>query len=80
METKEESDWRPELRPCPFCGGVAEMDDDPDAWKRGCGYRINCEKCNVSMWAFKVSERRCESPDALAARWNRRVTISGNCI
>ena len=69
-EIHESGDWRPLLRPCPFCGHKVEMDDDPDAWERGCGYAINCEKCNVSMWSFRENEKQCERPSALAARWN----------
>ena len=54
------------MLPCPFCGGDVRM-DDPDAYKRGVGYRIECEPCYLSMWAFAG-----EKPISLTNRWNDR--------
>jgi hypothetical protein len=52
------------LQPCPFCGAPVRF-DDIEAHLRGVGYRIECEPCYLSMWAFKF-----EKPDSLAKRWN----------
>lgn len=51
------------LKPCPCCGQPAQI-DDPEAHRRACGFRVECEPCNLSMWSF-----RGETPDQLAARW-----------
>lgn len=55
------------IQGCPFCGGVVEI-DDPEAYKRDCGYNVECEPCYVSMWAFKG-----EKPEQLIRRWNQRI-------
>ncbi len=60
-----------ELKPCPFCGGEAELDwelDDehgPSAW-------ITCSKCKAEV--------RCDyQPDAITA-WNTHLSRSAALI
>lgn len=60
---------RPELKPCPFCGGpgkswfmFVDLPDDPGG---GNGYFVGCPDCDVvfhSLW----------SPDLAAYNWNNR--------
>ena len=56
-----------ELKPCPFCGGVAEIyrDNLTEIWIVGCDRIKN--NCNVVPYATGDT-----SKDAAAA-WNRRV-------
>lgn len=48
-----------ELKPCPFCGGEAYLDDD--GW-----FQVICENCRACV---RLENNRS---DAVAA-WNRRV-------
>ena len=55
-----------ELKPCPFCGGAAEVYCDREMG--GSQYRIKCTNCPADVgrhWYWKKN-------DAIAA-WNRRV-------
>ena len=54
------------MLPCPCCGGEVQV-DDPEAHERRVGYRIECEPCYLSMWAFAG-----ENPESLVKRWNSR--------
>jgi Lar family restriction alleviation protein len=58
-----------ELKPCPFCGGKAELNVDPEAIVDIEGRR----------WAFTVSCNRCCAasgltylPEKAVEAWNRR--------
>ena len=60
----------PEPKPCPFCGGKAELNVDPEAITDTEGRR----------WAFTVSCNRCCATSGLAyipekavEAWNRRA-------
>src|SRR5438128_851945 len=66
MKTKNLAAAGTELLPCPFCGGKVGF-DDPDAWRRGVGFCVQCPKCNLSLWSFQG-----QTPAAVAARWNTR--------
>ena len=59
-----------ELKACPFCGGKASMNFDPDGTKdtegRKWAYTVSCNKCCASTGL-------CWSSDMAMAAWNRRV-------
>lgn len=50
-----------ELKPCPFCGGEAELYNDEGLWK------VQCEDCEASTGQYYMPE------NAIAA-WNTRHT------
>ena len=52
----------PKLKPCPFCGGRAELREDHDnSW-------VICPNCQISLEGFE------DSDDAVAA-WNTRADL-----
>lgn len=51
-----------ELKPCPFCGGEADMGKVIDGL-----YIVNCTKCFASSATSK-------SKELVVRHWNRRVT------
>ena len=51
-----------ELKPCPFCGGEAELSED----EFFCRYSVVCTKCGAETAAYGVEQ------DAIDA-WNNRV-------
>lgn len=57
------------LKPCPFCGGEAEMQPWKYNWKLdGFIYDIVCLHCGCS---FKASY--CETKEEAIAKWNARA-------
>lgn len=63
----------PELKPCPFCGGKAEIKQfaNPKNW-----YRIGCTVCGCQTDGYR--HNRCDGADednimANADIWNNRV-------
>ena len=61
-----------ELKPCPFCGGKAELRTRKDNAKDmdRLFYRYRCEKCHatVGSWSACVNEREWGAEQ----KWNRR--------
>lgn len=66
------------LKPCPFCGGKAEIEEgwDHDGRERYPVWRIYCTKCYVGMmfhqeycYGIKPTTR-----NQAISTWNRRVT------
>lgn len=47
------------LKPCPFCGGKAELMYAPDVW-------VECTSCGAQS-------RMCAMPETALERWNRRA-------
>ncbi|MBK9215780.1 MAG: Lar family restriction alleviation protein [Chloracidobacterium sp.] len=62
--TPNQANTRPELLPCPFCGGKAEFVPHPN-WKPPWGW-IRCIKCGSR--SDDVKERDAHE------YWNRRFT------
>ena len=53
------------LKPCPFCGGEAELKDTS-------GFIVvKCESCGVESGMVKVSAEYCAN-DKATESWNRR--------
>lgn len=65
-------DWLRELvashecRPCPFCGGKAQMCHEVETWKP---YSVNCLSCG----AVGASDH---APAAACDQWNTRMKIA----
>lgn len=54
------------LKPCPFCGGEAEMlSDDEHVW-------VRCKDCFVELYPFAKNVNYCAKEKA-AELWNTRV-------
>lgn len=58
-----------DLKPCPFCGGKAEimMDDDWSEWDVSCSNR----NCILYEWAGRFNTR-----EEAIAEWNRRDGVN----
>lgn len=56
-----------ELKPCPFCGGKAEMEDV------GRLYFVRCRRCGVNQ------DHLYHSKQAAVKAWNRRAYICPVC-
>lgn len=60
-----------ELKPCPFCGGNAQMRQSEDerngrvSWQAKCANTLNCIGNFISVWEY-TEERAAEA-------WNRRA-------
>lgn len=55
-----------QLKPCPFCGGKAELVDT------GYWSSVMCEQCKAVSKSFNHSGKHCSADKAIEA-WNRRV-------
>ena len=58
----------PELKPCPFCGGEAVLDDEWIAQ-----YSVFCEN-NACRYGRNGTRRIYDTRDEAIAAWNRRAT------
>lgn len=59
-----------EIKPCPFCGGAAELRerlDFPETWY------VICRCCEISTFAF-------QTPEKALKRWNRRTEKNGEKV
>ena len=58
------------LKPCPFCGGEAEINIDreavEDTEKRHWAYTVVCKRCCATSGLTYLPEKACEA-------WNRRA-------
>lgn len=57
-----------ELKPCPFCGGNAELTTDHHDYSNGehtSTYGVNCTKCFIEP-------QRLQSPESAILTWNTR--------
>ena len=59
-----------ELKPCPFCGGDAELRHEC----AGPGYSyIQCDQCGIKSVSFMKAFDRSSDEEAISY-WNRRCT------
>lgn len=63
-----------ELKPCPFCGGQADISIDPetvvDTEGRRWAYTVVCNKCCATSGLTYLPEKASEA-------WNRRASNDG---
>lgn len=57
----------PELKPCPFCGGAAFLDNLSESGTERDSYYVHCTVCEVQQIVNN------ESRAAAIALWNRRT-------
>lgn len=56
-----------ELKPCPFCNGVAELEERKlHAWEHGGAFAVRCSQCRMGDEGFYFSE-------AAVNKWNTRA-------
>lgn len=69
------------LKPCPFCGGEAELDRTMERFEyctggpnsvMDYGYWVYCTKCDASLGAINVPP---SSPEEATRDWNRRADL-----
>lgn len=60
-----------ELKPCPFCGGIARLYNQKVRGGYDYSYVI-CEACRIRTMQYEVSTEYC-SRDKAINDWNRRV-------
>jgi len=60
-----------ELKPCPFCGGKAELHHKTEAFCLDGYSYVYCTKCRVKTEAFPKSYEHSSDGKAIEA-WNRR--------
>ena len=64
-------DIKPELKPCPFCGGEATIERDMET-----DHMVKCEACSITLYrsteCYEEASCRGDRQDAIDA-WNKRV-------
>ena len=71
-----------DLKPCPFCGGEAFIEEGHRAFIRGKSTRVNyirCRRCNARTNRYEIRKfgKTSHSTEALKLAkeaWNRRVS------
>lgn len=71
-----------ELKPCPFCGGKAELRDSPNSRsEEGMSfYEVRCKNCGVyvrgesfNFWVVKYNRENPQDQLSAVERWNKRA-------
>jgi len=68
-----------ELKPCPFCGGKANIRYGHDI-DNNITYAVVCESCGTGIFRAKAEEWEWDaynSPNEAAEEWNRRAGEQG---
>ena len=69
---------KPKLKPCPFCGGEAEITEVIDRTPRNLepvGFGVKCDQCGIIVAKIDCGVTDWFETDEEAAKaWNRRVT------
>jgi Lar family restriction alleviation protein len=58
-----------QLKPCPFCGGNANVGEITEGSEFLRGFIVECEDCTANV-------DRLDSEEAAMDVWNRRTTLS----
>lgn len=66
------------LKPCPFCGGEAELRRSSIPYSTG--YRAVCEPCCVDITLLGNDLAEGQTKAAVIRRWNRRSTPTGEDV
>lgn len=66
-----------ELKPCPFCGGEAEI-VTLDIWDKNAPVGVGCSMCPVILAEYSDYKRFATEADAIEA-WNTRAELGGTC-
>lgn len=64
--------WDNKLKPCPFCGGKAEIKDTVMGYVRDSVIWPECQKCGCRLPKIYVKASYCANDKAVEA-WNRRA-------
>lgn len=71
-----------ELKPCPFCGGKAEVRKSPNSRsEEGASfYEVRCKICGVhvngesfNFWIVKYNKEKPQDLFSAVERWNKRA-------
>ena len=62
-----------ELKPCPFCGGQAEL-----RVKMNEGVTVQCSKCDVQTRSWVDFGHGTNAVRTVVEAWNRRITDGEN--
>jgi Lar family restriction alleviation protein len=61
-----------ELKPCPFCGGIAQVMHYKNAFGKEYSY-VECTVCKCESANFMIAAYHC-SDDLAVEAWNKRVS------
>lgn len=65
---------KPDLLPCPFCGGAAEFVDPPkDKWQSS--PYVECTRCGLQNGIRTVYHQENAPAEVVIKRWNTRATL-----
>lgn len=67
-----------ELKPCPFCGGAAELKGINAMIGRKAQAYVRCKACGTTSGYFSENIAYCANEKAIEA-WNRRYEDGNTC-
>lgn len=75
---------KPELKPCPFCGGEPEITEVIDRTPRNLepvGFGVKCDQCGIIVAKIDCGVTDWfETDEEAAAAWNRRAEQTGEWL
>ena len=67
-----------ELKPCPFCGGAAELEEKYAIMGQKVQAYVRCKACGTTSGYFSENIAYCANEKAIEA-WNRRYEDGNTC-